>query len=108
MENFDETHIVVDMDNGRVKDFQGSNRVSYLDVVSGRDCFIARMRISSGQNARIEKPLVTFQNPNGNYPISGIPDNVEEITYRSSPKGWMTAQMFVTIFRTRTLFISGK
>ena len=98
MENFDETHLVVDMDNGRVLDFQGSNRVTYLDVASGRDCFTVCMRISGGQNARIEKPLVIFQNPNDNYPISGVPDNVDGITYRSSPKGWMTAQMFVNYF----------
>ena len=98
VENFDETHIVVYMDNGRVLYFQGSNRVTYLDVANGRDCFTVCMGISGGQNARIEKPLLIFQNPNGNYPISGIQDNVDGITYRSSPKGWMTAQMFVNYF----------
>ena len=98
MESFDETHIVVDMDNGRILDFQDSNRVTYLDVASGRDCFTVCMRISGGQNVRIEKPLVILQNPNRNYLISGILDNVDGITYRSSPKGWMTAQMFVNYF----------
>ena len=83
------------MDNGRVLDFQGSNRVTYLDVASGRDCFTVCMRISGGQNARIEKPLVIFQKPKANYNSPSIPDNVDGITYRSSPKGWMTAQMFV-------------
>ena len=98
IENFDETHVVVDMDNGRVLEFQGSNRVAYLDVASGRDCFTVCMRISGSQSARIEDPLVIFQNPNGNCPISGIPDNVDGITYRSSLKGWMIAEMFVNYF----------
>ena len=86
------------MDNGRVLGFQGSHRVTCLDVTSGRDCFTVRMRISGSQNARIEKPLVIFQNPNGNHPISGIPDNVDGITYCSSLKGWMTAHIFVNYF----------
>ncbi len=75
------------------------------------------MRISAGEHGKIEKQLVIFQNPNGNYPIAGIPENIEGITYRSSPKGWMTSQMFINYFsdsnniqplgnnRTRTLWI---
>ena len=86
------------MDNGRVLEFQGSNRVAYLDVASGRDCFTVCMRISGSQSARIEKPLVIFQNSIGNCPISGIPDNVDGVTYRSSLKGWMIAEMFVNYF----------
>ena len=87
-------------------------------VASGRDCFTVCMRISGEQGAWIEKRLVIFQNPNGNYPISGIPDNVDGITYSSSPKGSMTALMFVNHFsdpsiiqpldnnRTRTISIN--
>ena len=72
VENFDETHIGVDRDNGRVLDYQGSKRVPYLDAASGRDCFAVWMRILGGENARIEKPLVIFQNLNGNYLTAGI------------------------------------
>ena len=86
------------MDDGRVLDFRGSNRVTYLGVASGRDCLTIFIRISGGQNARIEKPLVIFQNPNRNCPTFGIPDNVDGITCRSSPKGWMTNRMFVNYF----------
>ena len=34
----------------------------------------------------------------GNYPISGIPDNIDAVTYRLSPKGVMTAQTSVNYF----------
>ena len=86
------------MDNDCLVDFQDSHRVTYLDVASGRDSFIVCMRISDGQSARIEKPPVIFQNPNGNYPISGIFDSIDVITHCSSPKGWMTAQIFMNYF----------
>ena len=79
-------------------DFQDSNRVTCLDVTSGRDCFTVCMSISGGQNSRIENPLVIFQNSNGNYPTADIPDDIDGVTYRSSRKGWMTAQMFANYF----------
>ena len=72
IEKFDETHVVLDMDNGRVLDFQGYNRVKYLDVASGRDYFTVYVRVSGGQSSRIEKNLFIFQISNGNHPISGI------------------------------------
>ena len=74
----------IDVGNGRVLDFQGSNRVTYLNIPSVGDCLTACMGISGGQNARIERPLVMFQNPNGNYPISVIPDNIDGKTCPSS------------------------
>ena len=103
IEYFDETHVVVDMNKGRLLDFHGSKRVTYLNVAIGRDCFTVYMRISSDQIAWIEKLVVIFQNPNGNYLISGIPDNIEGVTYRSSPKAWMTAAMIVNCFPTQKL-----
>ena len=69
-----------------------------MNVASGRDCLTVCIRISGGLTARIETPLVIFLNPNLNYPISGKPDNIDGITYRSSPKGWMTARMLVNYF----------
>ena len=89
---------VIDMDNGRVLDFQGSSRVTYSDVASGRNCFTVCMRISGSESARIEKPLVAFSKPERELTISGIPDNIDGITYRFSPKGWMSAKMFVNYF----------
>jgi len=35
VENYDETHFVFDMDDGRCLDFQGSKRVTYAELSSG-------------------------------------------------------------------------
>ena len=98
VENFDETHMVIDMDNGHVLEFHGLKHVTYADVASARDCFTVCMRISGGPEGKIEKPSVIFQNPRSNYPITGIPDNIPGITYRSSPKGWISSQLFHEYF----------
>ena len=76
VENFDETHMVIDMDNGRVLYFQGSKYLAYTDVARARDCFTVCMRISGGPQGKIEKTSVIFQNPINNFPIVGIPDNL--------------------------------
>ena len=98
VENFDETHMVIDMDNGHVLDFQFSKHVTCADLASARYCFTVCMRLSGGPQGKIEKPLVIFQNPSSKYPIAGIPDNIQGITYRSSPKGWMSSQLFHEYF----------
>ena len=86
------------MDNDSVLDFQSSKRVTYLDVASRRDCFIVYMRILKWWGCTFEKTFAIFQNSNGNYSISGIPDNIDGMTYRSYPKGRMTSRMFVNYF----------
>jgi len=87
VENSDETHMIIDMDNGRVLDFNGKKRVTYAEVSGGRDNFTVCMRISGGVNGKIEKPFVIFQNRTSNYPMMNVPDDVEGVTYRTSPKG---------------------
>ena len=79
IENFDETLVVIDMENGRVLDFQGSRRVTYLYVASSTDYFTFRMRILGGQGAKIEKPLFILRKRTGTTQFHGI-------TYRSPRK----------------------
>ena len=47
------------------------------------------VRISGGRDAIVETPFMAFQNDNRSYPISGVPDDVGGVSYRSSPKGWI-------------------
>ena len=47
VENYDETHFVFEMDNGRVLDFKGAKRVTYSDMASGRDKLTLYLRKSS-------------------------------------------------------------
>ena len=104
VENLHEIHLVVDMDNGKVLDFQGSKRVTYAEISSAGQGFTAVIRISGDNGDKIETPMVIFQNADRLYPISTKPDNLDRVCYRSSPKWWMNQNLFVEYFKeTRTI-----
>ena len=94
VENYDETHMVIDMDNGQVLDFQWNKFVTYAEVSSGQDCFTVCFRVSGANVGKIEKLLLVFQNPNFNYITVGVPDDIPGVTYRTSPKGWVSQSLF--------------
>ena len=48
MENVDETHFVVNLDNGRILGFRGDTIVKYDEVVSGGESMTMVIRISGG------------------------------------------------------------
>jgi hypothetical protein len=87
--NIDETHFVVNVDNGRTLGFRGDTTVKYADVVSGGDSMTMVVRISGGRRSLIEAPMLIFTNGNGTYPIRGLDDNIPGVSYRTGPKGWM-------------------
>ena len=72
VENCDETHFVVNMDNGKTLGFRGDNDVKYADVVSGGIGMTMMVRLTGGPGARIQSPFIIFQNANGSYPIRGV------------------------------------
>ena len=69
IDNLDETHFVINVDNGRTLGFRGNSIVRYAEVVSGGDSMIMVVRISRGRRAMIEAPMLIFINMNGNYLI---------------------------------------
>lgn len=89
LSNADETHFVVNLDNGRTLGFVGEDDVKYADVVSGGEGMTMVVRLSGGRDAMIETPFMVFMNKDRNYPIRGTPDNVPGVAYRTGPKGWM-------------------
>ncbi len=89
--------MIIDIDNWRVLYFRGAKRVTHADVANSRDCFTVWMRISV-EHGKIERPLVIFQNPSSKYPIAGIPDNIDVVSYESSSKGWVSSQTFSDFF----------
>jgi len=99
VENLDETHMIFDMDNGRVLDFSGKKRVTYQEISAGGQGFTVVVRISARNGGRIEVPMVIFMNKDRSYPIGGVPDDVDGVFYRSSPKGWMDQPLFAEYFR---------
>jgi hypothetical protein len=62
IENIDETHFVVNVDNGRTLGFQGDTTIKYADVVSGGDSMTMVVRISGGRRFLIEAPRLIFTN----------------------------------------------
>jgi hypothetical protein len=57
--------------------------------VSGTEGFSLIVTISGGQQAKIMHGMIIFKNEKSSYEISGVPDNVKGISYRSAPKGFM-------------------
>lgn len=43
--------------------------------------------------------MVLFKNEERSYPIRGVPDNVEGVTYRTSPKAWTDSKTFPLFFQ---------
>ena len=89
VENADETHLIINVDNGSTLGFYGDKEVKYGDVVSGGEGCTMMVRLTGGRNARIAAPFMVFKNGDCNYPIRGVPDNVPGVAYRTGPEGWM-------------------
>jgi hypothetical protein len=90
VENADETHFVINMDNGKTLGFSGENDVKYAEVVSGGMGMTMLVRLTGGPGAIICAPFMIFQNASRSCQIRGVPDNVPGVSYRTSAKGFMT------------------
>jgi len=71
VENVDETHFVINMDNDRTLSFIGAVQVKYADVASGNDAITMVARVTVVQNASIQLPFPIFLNKMRNCPING-------------------------------------
>jgi hypothetical protein len=98
IENIDETHFVVNVDNGRTLGFRGNTTVKYADVVSSGYSMTMVVRISRGRRSLIEAPMFIFTNGNSTYPIRGLNDNIPGVPYRTGLKGWMDQALFPKFF----------
>jgi hypothetical protein len=90
VENIDETHCKVNLDNGKTLRFRSDNDVKYADVVSGGMGMTLMIRLTGGPHARIYNPCVIFHNASESYPIRGVPDDVPGVCYRTAKKGFIT------------------
>ena len=86
MENPDETHFTVNMDNGKALGFWGDTSVKYADVVAGGEAMTMVVQISGGRGSSLEAPMIIFTNGNINFPIRGLEDSVSGVSYRTGPK----------------------
>lgn len=85
--NMDATHFVVNMDDHKTLEKRGASTVKYHNVVSGGECMTLAVLLRGGPNARVEVPMIVFQNDNRSYPIRGLADDVPSATYRTGPRG---------------------
>jgi hypothetical protein len=69
IENINEIHFVINMDNGHTLGFRGDTTMKYADVVSGGDSVTMVVRISKGHQSLIQAPMPIFMNGNNRYPI---------------------------------------
>ena len=74
--NVDETHFVINMDNGRTLGFCGDQAVKYANVVFGGEAMTMVVRVTRGRQATIKPPMIIFTNQTQNYPIRGLQDNI--------------------------------
>jgi hypothetical protein len=68
VENGDETHVTINMDNGRCLAAIGDDNVTHADVVSGEPGMTHFVRLSGGATSVIMQGFVIFQSA-GDYPL---------------------------------------
>lgn len=85
--NVDETHFIVNIDNGHTRGCLGDYKAKYADFVSGGEFITIFARLSGGRDARIVELFMAFTNNNRICPIKGMPDCTPRVAYRSAPKG---------------------
>jgi hypothetical protein len=87
MENLDETHFTINMDNGHTLGFRGDMVVKYANVVASGDAMTMVIRISGDRRSMVEASMLIFTNGNSSYPIRGLEDTIPGVCYRIGPKG---------------------
>lgn len=89
VKNVNETHFIINADNGCTLGFGGDTEVKYADVLSGGERFTMVVRLIGGRDSRIAEPFIVFRNRDRNYPIRRVPDTVSRVAYSIGPNGWM-------------------
>jgi DDE superfamily endonuclease len=95
VESMDDTHLRINVDNGRTVAEIGNRQVKYLDVLSGGQGMTMMVRLSGGAGGMIANPCIVFQNESRSYPIRQVPDNVPGVSHRSQQKGWVDQKVML-------------
>ena len=103
IKNYDATHMLIDTDNGQVLDFQGKKLVTNEEVSNGRDCFTVCFRTGGGNGGQIEKPIAFFRNPNSNYFIVDVPEDITGTACRTSNLVCMPQSLLAQYFSDATI-----
>jgi hypothetical protein len=69
MENMDETHFLINMDNKKTFAFREDKVIKYSNVISSGEWISMCFKISSGVSSKIQVPFFIFKNNISSYPI---------------------------------------
>ncbi len=84
--NLDYMHFVLDWDNEKAFEILGKSKRNYAEVSNGSKKFTVATFVSERAKARIESVFMIFKNPNGSYPIAGVPYEPQFVEERRD--GW--------------------
>lgn len=87
MDNIDEMHIIINLDNGKTFGLFGAQEGKYTDIMSGVQGITMLVRPAGGLNSKIMSAFLIFQNANRSYSIRRISDDIPGVCYRKEPKG---------------------
>ena len=97
--NLDETHFIVDSDNGRALGLLGENTVNYAEVSNGTKGFTVVSLLRGSPNACIESTFIVFKNANESYLLLGVADDLHHASYRRRKNGGWIDVSFVLCCR---------
>lgn len=89
IETLSPVHFVINPANGKTLGFGDNETPQYSELVGGARTVTVLLRVAGGSSAIVEPPFVILQDPEYRYPLLGGPEKVKDVSYRTSPSGWM-------------------
>lgn len=77
-----------------------------MDVVFGGEVAAVVVRLSRSWTSQIENAFLLLKYKDRNYPIRGVPDTIEEMSYCTVPKGWIDSTVMLLCFKEGRVFRS--
>lgn len=72
--------------------------MKYTEVLSGGGQINVMVIVYGGAHEAIHRPMLLLITTACSYISRGLPNNVPRVCYRSSPKGWLGAQVWKQLF----------
>lgn len=83
MGNADDTHFIINLDNGQFLGSCGDEEVNYAVVTTIDEDVTMLVRVTGERSLILASSLTILKNESRNYPIQGVHDNVPGMVYRS-------------------------
>ncbi|KAL0252185.1 hypothetical protein GEMRC1_001397 [Eukaryota sp. GEM-RC1] len=97
IENFDETHFILNAETGNTRAVKKSKKIKYLDVVSGTVGFTTVVRLTGGLRGKIAPTLIIFKATQERGTIRGINDMIH-VFHTTAKNAFMTKKVLAHYF----------